>query len=113
MSEDVKLKPCPFCGQPPETWKTIDGRLVGTCYTKDCPANHSPQREGHSVKGWNTRSGEQAAYERGKQEERARIVEALKERRNKHQSNLKLTMPQTISKVREVDEAINIVNQTE
>lgn len=81
MSEDV-FSPCPYCGQPPETWKTIDDRLVGTCYTRDCPANHSPQREGHSITAWNKRPTEHAAYERGKAEgaeaERGRVLEILR-----------------------------------
>lgn len=68
---------CPFCGQPPQTWDTLSGELVATCYTSGCPANTFTLREGWSIARWNTRHTPDVAQ--AVEAERARVVAALDE----------------------------------
>lgn len=80
MSEDV-LKDCPFCGGEP-TEHYIGPVLE--LYCSQCgvrfPLSKKPER---TIETWNTRAGEQAAYERGKadglEEARLNLARRIKE----------------------------------
>jgi hypothetical protein len=50
--EQIELKPCGYCGQPPEHWKSIDGRTIAICLTKGCPVSKSINVD---ALRWNTR----------------------------------------------------------
>jgi hypothetical protein len=58
MSNDVELKPCPFCGSPGKSadgFSPLESVMYAWCSNSDCPLNSellfSPEQ-------WNTRSVE-------------------------------------------------------
>ena len=79
MSED-EIKPCPFCGVVPEQYRDRQFEdWVIYCGNDDCPieVDVRDSEPAQAITAWNTRAGEQAAYERGEAEERGRVAEAL------------------------------------
>lgn len=55
----AELKPCPFCGKPPEIERTKRAFVIG-CNNDDCPAQEChvggrAEHEGFLVSAWNTR----------------------------------------------------------
>jgi len=81
VSEDAKLKPCPFCGGEATTDKYVvskDKRKWSAyCRNERCrvsPSTPMSDTEAKAITAWNTRAGEHATYGRGKVEERARIA---------------------------------------
>lgn len=93
MSEDVTLKPCPFCGGEPTvlTDELYDGSFSIECCQVGCRVDvqgetYDSGEEDKAIKHWNTRAGEHAAHERGKAEVQARwkaqresIIQTLEE----------------------------------
>ena len=104
MSESEMLKPCPFCGGE-ATRTTMRKFKYVSCENSDCSmvveAGALFSREEEAITAWNTRAptkadlqqaidagileaATNAAYERGKAEERARIVAELERMREDH-----------------------------
>lgn len=52
MNEE--LKPCPFCGEPPQTWHELDATWV-FCGNSDCVMH-----DDYSIGEWNFRPAEDA-----------------------------------------------------
>jgi len=83
MSEDVALKPCPFCGG--EVTRTVEKsyRYV-SCENYDClvvvEAGALSGSEEEAIKMWNTRTGEDERIAQAVAAERARIVGELREK---------------------------------
>jgi len=81
MSE-TNLKPCPFCGDDPGVEHYDDGWLLVACQGLSCgvaPATPSGTSLEEEHKLWNTRPGEEAAREEGRQQERERVQAIRKE----------------------------------
>ena len=83
MSEDVALKPCPFCGG--EVTRTVEKsyRYV-SCENYDCfvvvEAGALSGSEEEAIKMWNTRKGEDERIAQAVAAERARVVGELREK---------------------------------
>lgn len=128
MSESETLKPCPFCGGK-ATRTTMRKFKYVSCENSDCSmvveAGALFSREEEAIAAWNTRAGEQAAYERGKAEgreaERGRIVEVLQPTHDGYLREMEAEKEDGDEErayyyyalAREIDYAINIVNQAE
>lgn len=86
MSEEV-LKPCAYCGSPSETYESSGWGWYPQCMGENCEIDPISEEafstEAEAITAWNTRPGEQAAYEAGRAagrvEERERVVAALEE----------------------------------
>lgn len=84
MSEDVTLKPCPFCGGTPTviTDDFYDGLISIECCQVGCRANvqgetYDLNEKDKAIEHWNTRAGEDERIAQAVAAERARIVERL------------------------------------
>ena len=80
MSEDVTLKPCPFCGG--EATRTTMRRFkYVSCENSDCSivveAGAFFSREEEAIAAWNTRTGEDERIAQAVAAERARILAIL------------------------------------
>lgn len=62
MPDDIKLKPCPFCGAPGHLKRSLHDGIEyaqATCTGRVCPANNMsspPQSAVDAARIWNTRS---------------------------------------------------------
>jgi len=112
MSEDVALKPCPFCGG--EVTRTVEKsyRYV-SCENYDCfvvvEAGALSGSEEEAIKMWNTRKGEDECIAQAVAAERARIVERLNRQIIGYIQNKHLDFETTITLKEATDIAIKIV----